>query len=57
MSIAWVTREKNARVFSAAPAFRWFIHKDGTKVLQQAWRDVETGEVDWREVETVNEQA
>lgn len=57
MSITWVTNEKPGRILSAAPAFRWFVHKDGTTVLQQAWRDVETGEVDWREVETFHEQA
>ena len=57
MNITWVTDEKPGRILSAAPAFRWFVLKDGTRVLQQAWRNVETGEVEWVEVETVHEQA
>ena len=31
-----------------------FIERDGKKILQSPWMDMETGEVEWKDVELVS---
>jgi len=39
------------RSWQATPMLRWLIQDDSAPELQQAWRCVETGEMEWRKVQ------
>lgn len=46
----------NFDVIELTNQIRWLRRKDGTRVLQQAWQNIETGELLWVDVKETEEE-